>query len=85
MEALLLLLQPFFVTAESLFVTLLFVTENGNTILWLQSAVMYKFLFLLVFLLAISSLSFALMEKKHTVEICSPAVNGSPILVLNQQ
>lgn len=52
--------------------------------MWCKTATMNKIVFLLFFLLALAALSFVMKEKENTVEISSPVLAGSPLLVLNR-
>lgn len=51
--------------------------------MWDKTKTMNKIVFLLFFLLALAALSFVMKEKANTVEISSPVLAGSPLLVLN--
>lgn len=45
---------------------------------------MYKFLFLVIFLLALTVVSFAFLAEKGAVQTSGPVLAGNPLLVLNQ-
>ena len=45
---------------------------------------MYKTIFLLLLLAVMAVFSFALVMKNEKLEVSTPVLSGSPILVLNQ-
>ena len=45
---------------------------------------MYKIVFLLFFLLSLTTLVIVAREKKQALNISSPVLSGNPILVLNR-